>query len=147
MAAAAKVKEYLAFWFQLGKPVSLHNGKETVLPSPVIEGDHYSDAFEACWLRLLSPNSGDCYLQGTTQTIADLLSSRWEIYGCSRCNMPVPMIDLGMQEGPCPCSDLVLWPNTVLPEPRSPVDSGARLGAIRDRLLQSSQRPSLEHYP
>jgi len=117
----------------------LQGGRESVLPSPVIQGSQYSAAFEDCWIRLLSPESGDCYLEGTSQTISELLSSRWEISGCARCNMPVPMIDLGTQVNACPCADLDNWPNLDLPVPRSPVDTDAQLQRIRDRLGVAKQ--------
>lgn len=142
MATAAKVREYLAFWFQLGKPILLRGGREVILPSPVIEGGQYSSAFEDCWVRILSPESGDCYLQGTAQTIAELLSSKWDIYGCARCNMPVPMIDLGTQVNACPCADLDNWPNLDLPSPRSPISTDGQLQRIRDRLNTMKQKLS-----
>lgn len=138
MASDHQVKQYIAYWFQLGKRVMLHNGREAVLPEPVIQGDRYSEAFEACWEHLKSPESGDCYLEGTAQTIQELLSSRWNIYPCARCGMPVPMLDLGVMEPSCPCSDLDNWPNDELPHPRAPISSNTQLASIRDRLQQSS---------
>lgn len=138
MASDQQVKQYMAYWFQLGKRVLLHNGQEAVLPTPVIQGDHYSPAFEQCWHYLKSPEAGECYLEGTSQTIQELLSSDWNIEACARCGMPVPMVDLGMMDGACPCADLDNWPNDELPRPRSPIDSNTRLGDIRDRLQQSS---------
>lgn len=134
MASPTQVKQYLAYWFQLGKRVWVHGGREAVLPDSVIERDRYSQEFEDCWQRILAPSSGECYLEGTHQTIQQLLSSEWEIESCARCGMPVPMIELGMQEGPCPCADLDNWPNNELPEPRSPVDSASRLSGIQERL-------------
>jgi hypothetical protein len=135
MATEAKVKQYLAFWFQLGKKVFLRNGQEGLLPEPVIEGDRYSSEFEGCWQRILSPESGDCYLEGTEQTIQQLLTSAWEITDCARCNMPVPTLAVGVQSLLCPCSDLPNWPNLELPPPRSPIDARQQLQAIRERLL------------
>ena len=134
MTSDQQVKQYVAYWFQLGKRVMLHNGSEAVLPEPVVQGDRYSDAFETCWQRLISPDSGECYLEGTSQTIQELLSSQWNISPCARCGMPVPVLDLGVMDADCPCSDLANWPNDELPRPRSPVSSQSRLGNIRDRL-------------
>lgn len=37
MATKQEVKEYLAYWFQLGKKVVVGNGKATFLPQPVFE--------------------------------------------------------------------------------------------------------------
>ncbi len=140
MASQHEVRQYLAYWFQLGKPVMLKNGQEAVLPQPVIAGDRYSQSFEECWQRVLSPQSGECYLEGTDQSIGELLSSAWEMDGCARCSMPVPVPSHGMPALTCPCNDLPGWPDTEMPAPRSPVSSIERMGQIRDRLQSSSQR-------
>jgi hypothetical protein len=134
MASEEQVKSYLGYWFQLGKKVFLKNGREQLLPDPVVRGNSYSEAFENCWQRILEYNGRDCYLEGTIQTIEQLLSPVWEINPCSRCEMPVPTIDLGMPSLICPCNDLPNWPNTELPKPRSPVDSSDRLSKIQERL-------------
>ncbi|MGF1481612.1 MAG: hypothetical protein ACFB4I_19365 [Cyanophyceae cyanobacterium] len=139
MAAEQDVKKYLAHWFQLGKKVSLQNGKETLSPQSVIQGDRYSAEFEQCWQRVLDADSKDCYLEGTDQTIQELLSDQWDINSCARCSMPIPMKTMGMPPLDCPCSDLNNWPNTELPAPRSPVDSSARLNTIRQRLNKAPQ--------
>ncbi|MBE9178351.1 hypothetical protein IQ268_07085 [Oculatella sp. LEGE 06141] len=136
MASEAQVRQYLAYWFQLGKKVVIHDGRETLLPQPVIQGDRYSAEFESCWQRVTASNSGTCYLEGTNQTIDELLSSRWDVSSCARCAMPVPQLNLGTPSLECPCTDLPGWPDTELPQPRSPVDSTDRLNQIRDRLLQ-----------
>jgi hypothetical protein len=134
MASQEQVKEYLAYWFQLGKKVLIHNGQAALYPQPVIEGDHYSRAFEACWQQILLPESGICYLEGTEQTVEQLLSSAWIINSCPRCQMPVPMIDLGVQSPGCPCLDLPSWPNPEIPAPRSPINNSTYLNRIKDRL-------------
>ncbi|WP_071515918.1 hypothetical protein [Geitlerinema sp. PCC 9228] len=139
MAAQDTVKKYLAYWFQLGKRVFLHNGREAICPSSVIRGDRYSQEFEQCWQYILSPESGDCYLEATEETIDELLSSAWEIVRCARCTMPVPMPTRGMSPAACPCSDLPEWPNTEVPFPREPVSTQQRLQRIRDRLQQECQ--------
>jgi len=137
MATPQQVKQYLAYWFQLGKPLKFDRG-HTVLPQPVIEGNTYSSAFEACWQQVLSSGGHDCYLEGTVQSISELLSGTWEIVGCARCEMPVPTLSLGVQSTVCPCIDLPSWPNSDLPQPRSPVDSRSQLEQIRSRLAQNS---------
>jgi hypothetical protein len=141
MASFDQVKQYLAYWFQLGKRLKFDRG-EALLPQPVIEGDHYSPEFEACWQQALQAGGQDCYLEGTGQTIADLLSPSWDVVGCARCGMPVPTVNLGVQSGSCPCFDLPTWPNSDLPQPRSPVDSRNQLEQIRERLTQSNQQNS-----
>ena len=137
MASQQEVKQYLAYWFQLGKKVAIGNGKASLLPQEVIKGDRYSDEFEEIWRKIISPEAGDCYLEGTQETIAELLTPAWEVNNCARCTMPVPVSNVGMQPELCPCSDLSNWPNTELPQPRSPVNTIEQLKGIRDRLLGS----------
>ncbi len=134
MASEVEVKQYLAHWFQLGKKVILNNAKEKLLPNSVIAGDHYSQAFEDCWRKILAANQGDSYLEGTEETIADLLSPSWEISSCANCEMPVPTKSLGVSSLPCPCQDIPNWPNTEIPQPRLPVSSQQSLSSIRKRL-------------
>ncbi|MGL5083410.1 MAG: hypothetical protein ACRC8A_18170 [Microcoleaceae cyanobacterium] len=137
MASHHQVQHYLAHWFQLGKRVVLHNGAEFRQPQPVIEGDRYSRAFEECWQELLASSSGDCYLEGTTQTIAELLTLSWDIETCSRCAMPVPMPVHGLPSPCCPCADLPTWPNLEMPQPRLPVNTQTYLQNLCHRLTQS----------
>lgn len=154
MASPDQVKQYLAYWFQLGKPLMVvhqanrsgasqqADGKDDrakFLPQSVIHGDRYSPEFENCWQQILSGAWNLSYLEGTVQTIEELLSPQWEISSCARCTMPVPMLCLGVQIGDsdCPCADLKGWPNTELPLPRQPIDSRSRLEHIRDRLSQN----------
>lgn len=135
MASANQVKKYLAHWFQLGKKIALRNGQEILLPpTSIIVGDRYSDEFETCWQLVLAPDNKDCYLEGTKQTIQELLTPVWEIQSCARCEMPVASIILGIQPIGCPCTDLNNWPNTELPKPRDPIDSLACIKKISDRL-------------
>jgi len=143
MASEARVKEYLACWFQLGKAVVMDGGWVTILPQPVFQGDRYSPAFERCWQEIVLPNSDRCVLAGTQQTISELLSSAWAIDRCARCTMPAPQHERGMPPKTCPCADLPGWPNLDLPLPRVPADTQAHLGQIRDRLhLHHTPQPS-----
>jgi hypothetical protein len=135
MASAEEVKKYLAYWFQLGKGVVLGGGKEIILPQPIFRGTSYSKEFEDCWQRLIAPDSHDCYLEGTIQTVEQLLAPSWDIASCARCEMPIPMVKLGIQDMSCPCNDLPLWPNTEIPHPRGSVDRKRGIKGIRDRLL------------
>ena len=136
MASKDRVKQYVAYWLQLGKKVAIENGDKTLFPENIIAGDRYSDEFEDCWEKILSPESGDCYIEGTDPTIAELLHSEWDIILCARCVMPIPMPTLGMPSNCCPCVDLPTWPNPELPQPRTPVNTTAHLGSIRYRILR-----------
>jgi hypothetical protein len=139
MATSSQVKQYLAYWFQLGKKAIVQNGQQSLLPQPVVRGDAYSREFEDCWHFILSPESGDCYLEGTPQTIKQLLSPEWELADCPRCEMPVPLREIGVQPAGCPCSDLPSWPNRELPIPRSPINTQKYLNEICRRLLDDEQ--------
>jgi len=136
MASEQEVKRYLAYWFQLGKRVVIRNGEDTLRPQTVLSGHRYSQEFEECWQTILSPESGNCYLENTNETIAQLLTPGWEVSPCSRCSMPVPVRSAGMPPEACPCNDIPSWPNTTIPAPRSPVDSQDQFVEIRDRLLR-----------
>ena len=135
MASPEQVKRYLAHWFQLGKKVKVDDAKE-FLPESILQGDRYSPEFEQCWEQILRSNLEKCYLEGTNQTLSELLQPSWDIDACARCEMPVPILSVGVQPLECPCADLPLWPDTELPQPRSPINSRAWLGNIRDRLAQ-----------
>ena len=144
MASEQQVKRYLAYWFQLGKKVVIHNGDSVVLPQSVIAGDRYSDEFEKIWQLILSPESGDCYLEATHQSIAELLTPKWEIEPCVRCEMPVPLINIGLPPEVCPCNDLPTWPNTEIPAPREPISNQTQLREIRARLSQWKRKGDLQ---
>ena len=133
MASSEQIKKYLAYWFQVGKPMILPRSNREILPDPVVLGDRYSPEFRACYAELLKPENRDAYLQGTDQTIGNLLSSRWEIVSCARCAMPIALDEIGLITG-CPCSDLDAWPNTTLPTPRCPKNVRAHLTLIHERL-------------
>ncbi len=137
MASKHEIKAYLAYWFQLGKKVVAVNGKASFLPKSILQGDKYSQEFEDCWQKILSPETGDCYLDGTIQTIAELLTPAWEMQSCGLCTMPIPIRSLGMPPPSCPCNDLENWPNTEVPLPRSPVSSQKQLLTICNSLNSS----------
>lgn len=139
MASEQQVKQYIAYWFQLGKRVLIRNGREALLPQRVIQGDRYSDEFEECWQRIIAPESGDCNLEGTQETIAELLTPAWDLNSCARCSMPIPVRNLGLPPNNCPCSDLPTWPNLETPLPRSPVDTQVHLNDLISRLLRKER--------
>lgn len=138
MASENQVRQYLAYWFQLGKKILIRNGEEAEIPTPIFRGELYSREFEDCWQKITSPDSGDCYLEGTEETIVQLLSSEWDLIVCARCPMPIPVRTRGMPAKACPCHDLGLWPNTEIPAPRSPISTQMHLNSIRDRLLRTN---------
>lgn len=143
MASPSKVKAYLAHWLQLGKTVLLRNGGLDKKPTETIAGESYSQEFEQLWCDLQAPESGDCYLAGTEQTVAQLMTSEWEIVDCPRCSMPQPRKTRGMPPMSCPCNDLPNWPNQDIPAPRSPVSNRTKLQGIRDRLNHMALRADL----
>ncbi|AFZ35419.1 hypothetical protein Sta7437_1863 [Stanieria cyanosphaera PCC 7437] len=135
MASKQEVKMYLAYWFQLGKKIILNKGiKQELLPQPVISGERYSQQFENVWHQITQEDGQNWYLEGTSQTIAELFSSTWEITDCARCGMPVAIVNLGLTSDSCPCKDLPSWPNSELPQPRSPVVNHQHLTKLQERL-------------
>ncbi|WP_121970786.1 hypothetical protein [Leptolyngbya sp. BC1307] len=134
MASRTEVKNYLAHWFQLGKQIVSNDGRAIYKLEKIIQGDRFSPEFEACWTDILKGEGKGCYLIGTDQTIAELLSSEWDFESCARCSMPAPLSQSQLSTRPCPCDDLSNWPNVDLPHPRLPVDSHRHLGQMNDRL-------------
>jgi hypothetical protein len=135
MASLPEVKQYLAHWFQLGRKVYVRNGDVAVLPSRVFQDMEYSAEFDRCWELVTSAHSGDCYLEDTTQTIAELLSSKWDVVDCVRCNMPVPLpvVSVVVNDG-CPCINISHWPNDAMPAPIARSVVGSKLQALQQRL-------------
>ncbi|MEB3213302.1 MAG: hypothetical protein VKL39_18275 [Leptolyngbyaceae bacterium] len=145
MAHEQAVRQYLAYWFQAGKRLRIKNKQDSYAPRSVIQGDRYSPEFEACWEYLTSEKPGECYLEGTDQTIQDLLSEQWDVVSCARCDMPIPMRVVGRTPTECPCFDLPTWPNTDIPQPRSPINTISQLSELRNRLMtKTSDRPNSE---
>lgn len=135
MASQQQIKQYLAYWFQLGKKIIVGRTQVALLPQVIYRGDRYSEEFEQCWQKIWSQERDSCYLEGTDLSVGELLDSRWEIVLCARCSMPIPLPVRGMPPEVCPCNDLVGWPNTELPQPRSPVENRHQLHGIHDRLV------------
>ncbi|MEO0489344.1 MAG: hypothetical protein AAF215_31460 [Cyanobacteria bacterium P01_A01_bin.123] len=138
MASPAQIKQYLAYWFQLGKRIIVNN-QQPQLPLPIFQGHDYSPAFEICWQQIMANGGKNSYLEGTDQTIADLLQPAWDFSNCARCEMPVPMAIADYGETLCPCNDLPTWPNTEIPRPRSPVDTQSHLTSIQKRLINANR--------
>ena len=134
------VCRYFAHWFQLGKKALINNGSESIQPQKVIEGNRYAPEFERCWQQILQAKN--CHLEGTEQSLKELLSDHWEVMSCARCEMPVPIKSSGISMCSCPCFDLPNWPNTELPQPRSPVDSNLYLSRVKSSLSDARERYS-----
>jgi hypothetical protein len=142
MASQEQVRNFLAHWFQLGKPVVLAEQRGECLPDPIFHNGDYSQSFEDCWHRIMVTSGQDCYLQGTTQSIAAMLSPAWDMTPCARCEMPLAIPIAGSMNYPCPCSDLMSWPNTEVPTPRTAISNDAHLRELRQRLDQVQGKPS-----
>lgn len=134
MATRSDVKRYLAYWFQIGKKVVAENGAAIVQPKTVLNGDRFSPEFEACWSKILEAEGKGYHLESTDQSLAELLSPDWDITSCARCDMPIPIREIGVELHPCPCNDLPDWPNEEIPKPHLPVDSQQRLANIKERV-------------
>lgn len=133
MASAQQVQSFLAYWFQLGKPVVLQHREVQMLPTPVFEDGVLSSAFQDCWQQIME-RPEKCFLRGTDESIAELLSEEWDIEACARCTMPLPLPVRGVKSSACPCIDLPSWPNEEVPPPRSAICTNTRLDNIRQRL-------------
>jgi hypothetical protein len=138
MASLLEVKQYLAHWFQLGRKVYVYNGDLALLPTKIFANTNYSAEFEQCWQLILADRSGDCYLEDTTQTIEELLTPKWDLVDCARCQMSVPLQVAGMPPDNCPCVNLPHWPNNEVPLPVSQVALQSKLASIQDRLVDRS---------
>lgn len=137
MASVSQVRAYLAYWFQLGKPVVFHRSQTHYLPCPIFRGHDFSHEFEHCWQRV-AEHPADYHLKGTDQTVADLLTEDWDITGCARCTMPVPMPINAVATSPCPCHDVPAWPNHDVPLPRIRTSDSHHLANICTRLANPS---------
>ena len=138
MASTKEVRGYLGYWFQLGKGVIFPKTDQRVLPEPIFVGHNYSPSFEACWQTIVN-SAQDCYLEGTEQSIRELLEPEWELVPCCRCTLPVPVSNSQTPSCLCPCVDLELWPDFDLPLPRLPLNSLRCLHSIQSRLISQGE--------
>jgi hypothetical protein len=148
MATQLQVKTYIAHWFQFGKSLLITRQPGVKLrPKEIFQRDSesnldYSNEFEQCWQSITTPPGepgylGDVYLEGTTQTIQELLSPSWDIDLCARCGVKVPLKSIGIQDMTCICDDMKGMPNPDTIQPREPLTNRVVLAEIRDRLAQS----------
>jgi hypothetical protein len=136
MASRTLVKNYIAQWMQMGKSVSLSTQGEQVSIYKILNGEEYSSLFNKLWDEISTTKADQAYLDGTDQTIDDLLSDRWEIIGCARCSLLVPSLDLGPRVPVCcPCDDLPSHPNLDLVAPHVPVKLSTAINGLCDRLI------------
>jgi CHAD domain-containing protein len=145
MASHTLVKNYLAQWMQMGKTVSLSTEGEEVSIWKILQDEKYSSLFNEFWDEISTTKAHTAYLTGTDQTIGDLLSNRWEIIACARCNLLLPSIDMGPRVPVCcPCDDLPNHPNLDLVMPHLPVKLLSHLDDLCDRLAQKSTEAGQE---
>ncbi len=136
MALPTQVKTYLSYWFQLGRGVRMPLGAGLVKPAAVLADGGYSPEFETLWQQLMQPQmAASSYLDGTEQTIAQLLAADWDIQDCARCRLPVPIQVTGLPPQSCPCDAMPNLPNIAEIPPRLPIDSQAALRRLCERLL------------
>ncbi len=140
MATPAHVRDYLSAWFQLGKAVVADepNGSRRILPNHVLNQSGLSTVYETVWAYIQS-HATQCHLEGTEQTIADLLSDSWDLEDCYRCGIlaPIPTRGRCQSLGPCPCADLAYWPSdeTLPPRPANErFNNLSRLERVQSRL-------------
>jgi hypothetical protein len=134
MATESQVKDYVAYWLQLGKRVVVRNGQQWLRPGKVLGEDRYSAEFEQCWDQVRSTN--DCYIEGTEQAVEQLLTDEWDISDCARCGMlvPIPAAGTPIFQTECPCADMPGMPNSETIPARTPISTAAILSGIRERL-------------
>jgi hypothetical protein len=145
MASRTLVKNYVAQWMQMGKTVSLSTQGEQVRIYKILQGEKYSPSFNQLWDEISTTKAQEAYLSGTDQTVSELLSNKWEIVACARCNLLVPSIDIGPRVPVCcPCSDLPTHPNLDLVAPHRPVTLASHLDDLCDRLSQKSEDQAQE---
>ncbi len=140
MASPQEVQTYLAYWFQLGRSVHISNGLTTLRPVPVLEGNQLSRAFKDCWQAIMAVGGRDCYVDGSSETIEQLLSPQWEIINCARCTVPTAMSTVMPVAKLCPCGDMDHWPNNEVPPPHMPINNKKHFSRLKTRL----NKPPLE---
>ncbi|MCS6960165.1 MAG: hypothetical protein RMK91_08945 [Pseudanabaenaceae cyanobacterium SKYGB_i_bin29] len=132
MASKEEVKEYLAYWMQLGR--SLVIGERKVKLDRVIAGDHYTTRFEEIWQEGQAHPESTC-LEGSNLNLQQLLAANYELLPCPRCDLPLPSLGLGPRSAQaCPCDDLKVWPNLDTVPPHPPISITSQLRALQERL-------------
>jgi hypothetical protein len=141
MASEHDVRQYLICWWQLGKSLVHHTpaGDNFIRPDPLLLLDPASPSLAVLWDHIQQAPQ-DYYLAGTSETLADLLSSRWELVPCAGCQLPIPIRRLGIHTDPCPCHDLQNWPSrdTLPPRTYPPEHLQLRLHTLHNHLAHSA---------
>lgn len=135
MVSEDRVKQYIALWMQLGKPVVCDRDNQQLSTSSVIRGQAYSPEFEQLW-QIIRQAPHHYHLSATPCSIGDLLAGHWDLLPCARCTLLQPVNESVIAAGPCPCQDLASWPDDNLPLPRQPIDNQDYLYKIQLRLLR-----------
>lgn len=92
MANKNEVKQYLAYWMQLGRKLILSD--RVVSLDQVIAGDHYTTRFEEIWQEgEARPEAAS--LEGANISLEQLFSANYELLSCPRCDLPLPSLTLG----------------------------------------------------
>lgn len=135
MASKTEVKEYLAYWMQLGRKLVVAD--RLVSLDQVVAGDHYTTRFEEIWQESQA-QAEFTSLEGSEVSLKQLFAPTYELLDCPRCHLPLPSPDLGPRPAQsCPCDHLKLLPNLDTVPPRLPIDTGAKLRSIYQRLPKS----------
>jgi hypothetical protein len=151
MASTNDIKTYLAYWLQLGRGLWMPGHADRVRPATILGDGAYSADFEALWVQIQAPDVvAQSYLEGTDQTIGELLSPSWEINPCARCGLPIPFKTAGLSQADagCPCADMSHQPDLSLIPPRAPISTQAVLGNIcarlrPDRVTETAYSPAI----
>ncbi len=139
MATHQEIRQYLAHWFQLGKPLILNGTSHCI--TPTLNTDRPSREFEQIWQQILEmPHLA--YLEGSAVDLGQLLTGIWEIADCARCEMPIPLKAAGIPISaiPCTCDNMTTWPNQNTLPPHSPINTTDRLHQLRKTLATNAIR-------
>jgi hypothetical protein len=132
MATQEAVKNYVAQWLELGKPLQV--GDRLLILAGVRHQRGYSPEFEELWRGIMAEPS-QFSLANVPPTIAELLQPAWEVDACPRCAGLIALpIFIYTDCLPCPCSDLANLPNLELMMPHPPVNDRECLARVADRL-------------
>ncbi|MDB9495349.1 hypothetical protein PN441_00210 [Spirulina major CS-329] len=133
MASPQQIKQYLAYWVQLGKGIVIGD-RPPMYCKTVLAKENYCNEFESIWQQVEACHGEGCHITGTDQELAELFSEQWNVTACYRCELLVPQKVRGMPATTCPCADIDTWPNLEIPKPRLPLSSNGHLAKISHRL-------------
>lgn len=136
MATEEEVKSYLAYWFQVGKNVEIGTNREKKNVNKIfsLSSNEYSQEFNSLWEKIVE-EADTSFLEDTSFSIKKLLSSEIEIVACSVCNAIVAS-GIFFTNNSCICSNIPLWPNLDIPQPKKLLDSNCALLKIVQKLME-----------